>query len=67
MTSTQDKVPTSSSVKVVCRFRPLNSSEIRSNSRVAVQFHEGCDENSVSIQVSHVRCMGSRAYYMYEN
>lgn len=46
----QDK-GTSSSVKVVCRFRPLNASELRNNSKSIVQFH-GNDGNSVSIQVS---------------
>lgn len=42
-------------VKVVCRFRPLNQSEIRCNNRIAVQFH-GNDDNSVSLQVSHKVC-----------
>lgn len=42
---------TSSSVKVLCRFRPLNSSELRNQNKAIVQFH-GNEENSVSIQVS---------------
>uniref|UniRef100_A0A336KMA5 Kinesin-like protein n=1 Tax=Culicoides sonorensis TaxID=179676 RepID=A0A336KMA5_CULSO len=46
--STQGK-ETSSSVKVLCRFRPLNSSELRNGNKSIVQFH-GNDENSVSIQ-----------------
>lgn len=41
---------TSSSVTVLCRFRPLNSSELRNQCRNVVQFH-GNDENSVSLQV----------------
>lgn len=42
---------TSSSVKVLCRFRPLNSSELRNQSKSIVNFY-GHEQNSVSIQVS---------------
>ncbi|XP_063705413.1 kinesin heavy chain-like [Culicoides brevitarsis] len=40
---------TSSSVKVLCRFRPLNASELRNQSKACVSFY-GNEENSVSIQ-----------------
>lgn len=42
------------SIKVVCRFRPLNDSEEKAGSKFVVKFPSGPDENCISIGVSHV-------------
>jgi hypothetical protein len=41
------------SIKVVCRFRPLNESEERAGARLVVKFPSGPEENSLSIAVSN--------------
>lgn len=40
------------SIKVVCRFRPLNDSEEKAGSKFIVKFPSGNDENCISIGVS---------------
>lgn len=40
------------SIRVVCRFRPLNHSEERAGSKFVVKFPSGTDENCISIGVS---------------
>ncbi len=45
----RDTGPAEDSIKVVCRFRPLNDSEERAGSKFVVKFQ---DENCVSIGVS---------------
>lgn len=40
------------SIRVVCRFRPLNDSEERAGSRFVVKFPSGTDDNCISISVS---------------
>lgn len=40
------------SIKVVCRFRPLNDSEEKAGSKFVVKFPSGPDENCISIGVS---------------
>lgn len=40
------------SIKVVCRFRPLNDSEEKAGSKFIVKFPAGNDENCISIGVS---------------
>lgn len=40
------------SIKVVCRFRPLNDSEEKAGSRFVVKFPTGPDENCITIGVS---------------
>lgn len=40
------------SIKVVCRFRPLNDSEEKAGSKFVVKFPSGGDENCISIAVS---------------
>lgn len=42
------------SIKVVCRFRPLNDSEEKAGSKFIVKFPSGGDENCISIGVSKV-------------
>lgn len=45
-------IPAEDSIKVVCRFRPLNHSEEKSGSKFVVKFPAGVDENCLSIGVS---------------
>lgn len=40
------------SIRVVCRFRPLNDSEERAGSKFVVKFPAGTDDNCISISVS---------------
>lgn len=40
------------SIKVVCRFRPLNDSEEKAGSKFIVKFPTGPDENCITIGVS---------------
>lgn len=46
------------SIRVVCRFRPLNHSEERAGSKFVVKFPSGTDENCISIGVSSSLCSG---------
>lgn len=46
------EIPAEDSIKVVCRFRPLNTSEEKSGSKFVVKFPAGVDENCLSIGVS---------------
>jgi len=39
------------SIKVVCRFRPLNDSEEKAGSQFIVKFPKGTEENCLSIGV----------------
>lgn len=39
------------SIKVVCRFRPLNDSEEKAGSKFIVKFPSGPDENCITIGV----------------
>lgn len=48
------EVPAEDSIKVVCRFRPLNDSEEKAGSKFIVKFPSGPDENCISIGVSNV-------------
>lgn len=40
------------SIKVVCRFRPLNDSEEKAGSKFICKFPSGQEENCISIGVS---------------
>lgn len=40
------------SIRVVCRFRPLNDSEEKAGSKFIVKFPSGPDDNCISIGVS---------------
>lgn len=46
------ELPAEDSIKVVCRFRPLNDSEEKAGSKFIVKFPQGGDENCISIAVS---------------
>lgn len=50
--SGEREIPAEDSIKVVCRFRPLNDSEERAGSKFVVKFPAGGDENCISIAVS---------------
>lgn len=41
------------SIRVVCRFRPLNDSEEKAGSKFIVKFPSGQDDNCISIGVSN--------------
>jgi kinesin family member 5 len=45
------EIPAEDSIKVVCRFRPLNDSEEKAGSKFIVKFPQGQEENCVSISV----------------
>lgn len=50
--SADREIPAEDSIKVVCRFRPLNDSEEKAGSKFIVKFPQGPEENCVSIGVS---------------
>lgn len=47
--SADREIPAEDSIKVVCRFRPLNDSEERAGSKFVVKFPSGPEENCLSI------------------
>lgn len=50
--SGEREIPAEDSIKVVCRFRPLNDSEERAGSKFVVKFPSGTEENCICIAVS---------------
>lgn len=52
--SAEREIPAEDSIKVVCRFRPLNDSEEKAGSKFIVKFPQGGEENCISIAVSHL-------------
>lgn len=48
----QREIAAEDSIRVVCRFRPLNDSEEKAGSKFVVKFPSGGDENCISIGVS---------------
>lgn len=50
--SGEREIPAEDSIKVVCRFRPLNDSEEKAGSKFVVKFPSGPEENCISIAVS---------------
>ena len=40
------------SIKVICRFRPLNDTEEKTGSKIIIKFPSGSDDQCVSIGVS---------------
>ena len=48
------ELPTEDSIRVVCRFRPLNDTEERTGSKFIVKFPSGTEDQCVSIGVSPV-------------
>ncbi|XP_061393820.1 kinesin heavy chain [Musca vetustissima] len=47
--SAEREIPAEDSIKVVCRFRPLNDSEERAGSKFIVKFPNSAEENCLSI------------------
>ncbi|EDW72378.1 uncharacterized protein Dwil_GK20895 [Drosophila willistoni] len=47
--SAEREIPAEDSIKVVCRFRPLNDSEEKAGSKFVVKFPNNPDENCISI------------------
>jgi kinesin family protein 5 len=52
MAAVDREIPAEDSIKVVCRFRPLNDSEEKAGSKFIVKFPQGSEENCISIGVS---------------
>lgn len=52
MASADREIAAEDSIKVVCRFRPLNDSEERAGSKFVVKFPQGQEENCINIAVS---------------
>lgn len=50
--SGEREIAAEDSIKVVCRFRPLNDSEEKAGSKFVVKFPSGSDDNCISIAVS---------------
>lgn len=50
--SAEREIPAEDSIRVVCRFRPLNDSEERAGSKFIVKFPNNQEENCISIAVS---------------
>lgn len=59
MAAANREIPAEDSIKVVCRFRPLNDSEEKAGSRFVVKFPQGQEENCISIGVSWAASLGS--------
>ncbi|KAI4461205.1 centromere protein e [Holotrichia oblita] len=49
--SGEREIPAEDSIKVVCRFRPLNDSEEKAGSKFVVKFPSGSDDNCISIAI----------------
>lgn len=50
--SAEREIAAEDSIKVVCRFRPLNDSEEKAGSKFIVKFPNNQEENCISIAVS---------------
>lgn len=51
-TPREREIAAEDSIKVVCRFRPLNDSEEKAGSKFIVKFPSGGEDNCISIGVS---------------
>lgn len=51
--SAEREIPAEDSIRVVCRFRPLNDSEEKAGSKFIVKFPNNQEENCISIAVSY--------------
>lgn len=51
-TPREREIAAEDSIRVVCRFRPLNDSEEKAGSKFVVKFPSGGDDNCISIGVS---------------
>lgn len=54
--SGEREIPAEDSIRVVCRFRPLNDSEEKAGSKFVVKFPSGQEENCLAIGVSYIYC-----------
>lgn len=61
--SAEREIAAEDSIRVVCRFRPLNDSEEKAGSKVIVKFPNTTEENCISIAVSIVNNI--IFYYMW--
>lgn len=50
-TPREREIAAEDSIKVVCRFRPLNDSEEKAGSKFIVKFPSGGEDNCISIGV----------------
>ena len=48
------EMPREDTIRVICRFRPLNDQEERAGSKFVVKFPAGSEESCVSIAVSWI-------------
>lgn len=55
--SAEREIAAEDSIKVVCRFRPLNDSEEKAGSKFIVKFPNNQEENCISIAVSRMKCI----------
>lgn len=53
--SAEREIAAEDSIRVVCRFRPLNDSEEKAGSKFIVKFPNNQEENCISIAVSTKR------------
>ena len=58
-TPREREIAAEDSIKVVCRFRPLNDSEEKAGSRFVVKFPSGGEENCISIgvRIKNKKCL----------
>jgi kinesin family protein 5 len=68
MSEEKEAAPSEDSIRVVCRFRPLNDTEERTGSKFIVKFPSGTDDQCVSIGVrfySYTVPYGSKSWYYW--
>jgi kinesin family protein 5 len=65
MSEEKEVAPSEDSIRVVCRFRPLNDTEERTGSKFIVKFPSGTDDQCVSIGVSSYQCKEALHYFAY--
>lgn len=53
MAGAEREIAAEDSIRVVCRFRPLNDSEEKAGSKFVVKFPQNVEENCLSIGVSY--------------
>lgn len=59
------EVAAEDSIRVVCRFRPLNDSEEKAGSKFIVKFPSGPDDNCISIGVSNIGSKNPCTTFLY--
>jgi hypothetical protein len=66
MAAADREIAAEDSIRVVCRFRPLNDSEERAGSKFVVKFPQGQEENCICIGVSIKAIAGSFHRFSYD-